>query len=148
MTGSASWVNKILGTSSLIIFAIALMLVGFFIVLISFENVQMIVTMKSNEIFNWAILKKLIASAARREVATSSLQWLHVCTYCDVFALGELKNVGLPVHPQFLSNVYTHNSSVTFAPTIRQKNVQYCFVIGECRWTMNNNAYKNEIEIF
>ena len=33
-------------------------------------------------------------------------------TYCDVFALGELKNSGLPVHPQF---------PVKFAPTIRQK---------------------------
>jgi hypothetical protein len=49
--------------------------------------------------------------AAKRRRARSND---YTYTYCDVFALGELKNSGLPVHPQFVS-----------------KNVQYCFVIPE-----------------
>jgi hypothetical protein len=48
----------------------------------------------------------LIAAKQRRARSND-----YTYTYCDVFALGELKNSGLPVHPQFLSKICTHNSS-------------------------------------
>jgi hypothetical protein len=53
----------------------------------------------------------------------------YTCSYCDITGLGELKNSGLPVHPQFVSKnaptIHQQNCPVLLCHSGMQMNINY-----------------------